>query len=61
MSKESKTYKNFGKKVYIRTYGCQMNEYDSEILAGLLRESHYELTASPGEADLILLNTCYVR
>ncbi|GAH02304.1 unnamed protein product [marine sediment metagenome] len=55
MSKESKTYKNFGKKVYIRTYGCQMNEYDSEILAGLLRESHYELTASPVEAQLVFL------
>jgi len=38
-----------------------MNEYDSEILTGLLKENHYELTASPGEADLILLNTCYVR
>jgi tRNA-2-methylthio-N6-dimethylallyladenosine synthase len=38
-----------------------MNEYDSEVLAGLLKENHYELTESPGEADLILLNTCYVR
>lgn len=61
MPEKLEILENNGRKVYIRTYGCQMNEYDSEILAGLLKENHYELTASPGEADLILLNTCYVR
>ncbi|TKJ47054.1 tRNA (N6-isopentenyl adenosine(37)-C2)-methylthiotransferase MiaB [Candidatus Aerophobetes bacterium Ae_b3a] len=48
-------------KVYIRTYGCQMNEYDSEIMAGLLENSGYHLTDNPAEAGVILLNTCYVR
>ena len=48
-------------KVYIRTYGCQMNEYDSEIMAGLLENSSYGLTDNPEEAGVILLNTCYVR
>jgi tRNA-2-methylthio-N6-dimethylallyladenosine synthase len=42
--------------------GCQMNEYDSEKMADVLRESHgYELTDSPDEADLLLVNTCSIR
>ncbi|GAH93694.1 unnamed protein product [marine sediment metagenome] len=61
MSEESKVYKNSPQKVYIRTYGCQMNEYDSEIMAGLLENSSYRLTDNPEEAGVILLNTCYVR
>ncbi len=49
-------------KLYIKTMGCQMNEYDSEKMADVLRESHgYELTASPAEADLLLVNTCAIR
>lgn len=61
MSKDSKTYKNIGRKVYIKTFGCQMNEYDSEIMAGLLRDNGYYLTDNPEEAKVIVLNTCYVR
>ena len=50
------------RKLYIKTMGCQMNEYDSEKMADVLRESHgYELTASPEQADLLLVNTCSVR
>ena len=50
------------KKLYIKTYGCQMNEYDSEKMADLLRaESGLELASGPEEADVILLNTCSVR
>ena len=42
--------------------GCQMNEYDSEKMADVLRESHgYELTSTPEEADLLLVNTCSIR
>jgi len=48
-------------KVYVRTYGCQMNEYDSEIMAGLLNNSGYHLTDNLEEAKIIILNTCYVR
>jgi len=48
-------------KAYIKTYGCQMNESDSEIIAGLLKKDHYQLTTDLEEADLIILNTCYVR
>ena len=49
-------------KVYIKTHGCQMNEYDSSKMADILRESHgYELTEVEDEADLLLLNTCSVR
>ena len=48
-------------KLHVITYGCQMNEYDSERVAGLLREHRYELTETPAEADLILVNTCAIR
>ena len=48
-------------KVHLITYGCQMNEYDSERVAGLLRERSWELTADEAEADLILVNTCAIR
>src|SRR5438309_2402264 len=48
-------------KLHLITYGCQMNEYDSERVAGLLRESRWELTSDETEADLILVNTCAIR
>jgi tRNA-2-methylthio-N6-dimethylallyladenosine synthase len=48
-------------KLHLITYGCQMNEYDSERVAGLLREQRYELTDDATAADLILLNTCAIR
>ncbi|MDH3415549.1 MAG: tRNA (N6-isopentenyl adenosine(37)-C2)-methylthiotransferase MiaB [Gammaproteobacteria bacterium] len=50
------------KKLYIKTMGCQMNEYDSDKMADVLHESHgYELTSNPDEADLLLVNTCSIR
>ncbi len=50
------------KKLYIKTMGCQMNEYDSDKMADVLRESHgYELTDTPDNADLLLVNTCSIR
>jgi tRNA-2-methylthio-N6-dimethylallyladenosine synthase len=49
-------------KVFIRTFGCQMNEYDSSKMADVLRASHgLEPAASPEEADVLLLNTCSIR
>ncbi len=49
-------------KLHIKTFGCQMNEYDSARLADLLRESHgLEPTEDPAEADVLLLNTCSIR
>jgi len=49
-------------RLYISTFGCQMNEYDSARMADVLRESlGLELTARPDEADVVLLNTCSVR
>jgi len=48
-------------KLHLITYGCQMNEYDSERVAGLLKADHYELCDKPEDADLILLNTCSIR
>ncbi len=49
------------KSVYIETYGCQMNEYDSEIVKSILCENDFELTDNPDTASVILLNTCSVR
>jgi tRNA-2-methylthio-N6-dimethylallyladenosine synthase len=49
-------------KLYIKTHGCQMNDYDSSRMADLLAESHgYDLTANAEEADMLLLNTCSIR
>jgi tRNA-2-methylthio-N6-dimethylallyladenosine synthase len=50
-----------GKHVYIETYGCQMNEHDSERMLRLLEEVFYSETKEAKEADLILINTCSVR
>ncbi|MFC3152145.1 tRNA (N6-isopentenyl adenosine(37)-C2)-methylthiotransferase MiaB [Litoribrevibacter euphylliae] len=50
------------KKLFIKTHGCQMNEYDSSRMADLLGESHeMELTDNENEADVLLLNTCSIR
>lgn len=50
------------RKVYIKTHGCQMNEYDSARMLDLLRESHgATLVDSPEQADVLLLNTCSIR
>jgi len=50
------------KKLFIKTHGCQMNEYDSSRMADMLGESHeMELTDKESEADVILLNTCSIR
>ena len=47
--------------VYIKTYGCQMNERDSEAVAAQLVAKGYTLAPSEATADVILLNTCSVR
>lgn len=49
------------KKVYIRTFGCQMNIRDSEIVCGILKKSGYKIINNPKQADVILFNTCSVR
>ena len=49
------------KRVFIRTYGCQMNVYDSDRMADVLRPLGYALSESPERADLVVLNTCHIR
>jgi tRNA-2-methylthio-N6-dimethylallyladenosine synthase len=49
------------KRVFIRTYGCQMNVYDSDRMADILRPLGYALSAAPDDADLVVLNTCHIR
>jgi tRNA-2-methylthio-N6-dimethylallyladenosine synthase len=61
-SDKSNTAPNKTKKLYIKTHGCQMNEYDSDRLRDLLGSSHgLETTDNPEEADVLLLNTCSIR
>ena len=47
--------------MFIRTYGCQMNVYDSERMAGLLKPLGYGAAERPEDADLVILNTCHIR
>jgi len=49
------------KKVHIKSYGCQMNVYDGQRMADVLGQEGYVETATPDDADLILLNTCHIR
>ncbi len=52
---------NHKKKLYIETYGCQMNFSDSEIIGSVMINNNYELTNKISEADIIFINTCSVR
>jgi tRNA-2-methylthio-N6-dimethylallyladenosine synthase len=61
--KISKEFKGMGegRKFYIRTYGCQMNEHDTEVMAGIFLGLGYEPTDVVEDANVILLNTCAIR
>ena len=48
-------------KYHIETFGCQMNVYDSELVAGLLKKCGYSETKDINQADIIFLNTCAIR
>jgi tRNA-2-methylthio-N6-dimethylallyladenosine synthase len=56
-----KTTSNLPKRVYIKTYGCQMNVYDSRRMAELLAPLGYSRAEMPQDADLVILNTCHIR
>ena len=49
------------KKLYLETYGCQMNVYDSELVASIMRDLEYDLVDQYDEADAIFMNTCAIR
>src|SRR6267154_1194868 len=49
------------RKLYVKSYGCQMNAYDSHRMADLLAPEGYVETTGPEDADLIILNTCHIR
>ena len=52
---------NGAKKLYVKSFGCQMNVYDSQRMADTLAPEGYVETASPDDADLVILNTCHIR
>src|ERR1700722_748225 len=49
------------KKLFIKTYGCQMNVYDSQRMGDVLAPLGYKATDSADDADLVILNTCHIR
>ena len=49
------------KQVYVETYGCQMNVADSEVVLSIMNDNGFGITQSPGDADVIFVNTCSVR
>lgn len=61
MTKSAESNKADAKKYVLRTYGCQMNEHDSERIAGMLEADGYESTTDELEADVVVLNTCCIR
>ncbi|MFT5170363.1 MAG: tRNA-2-methylthio-N6-dimethylallyladenosine synthase [Candidatus Marinamargulisbacteria bacterium] len=50
-----------GKNVFIETYGCQMNEYDTELIKTILKKDDFAIVGNENEADVIMLNTCSIR
>lgn len=58
---ERKTANTNGRKVYIESYGCQMNFSDSEIVASILEKEGYQTTRLMEEAEIVFLNTCSIR
>ena len=61
MSSLIEKIRNNGKSYFIQTFGCQMNEHDSETIAGMLEEMGYVESPSRDTADIIVMNTCSVR
>jgi len=49
------------KKIFLETYGCQMNEYDSELIRSILKKENFEFVADEFKADIVMLNTCAIR
>ena len=49
------------KKIYIKTYGCQMNVYDSDRMSDLMKSIGYENVDSPENANMVIINTCHIR
>ncbi|MBC7104122.1 MAG: tRNA (N6-isopentenyl adenosine(37)-C2)-methylthiotransferase MiaB, partial [Parvibaculum sp.] len=49
------------KKIFVKTYGCQMNVYDSARMVDVMAPSGYTEVDTPEEADIVILNTCHIR
>jgi tRNA-2-methylthio-N6-dimethylallyladenosine synthase len=60
-SSDAATLQSAARKLYVETYGCQMNVNDSEIVKGVMHNNGYAMTDKPDDADVILLNTCAIR
>ena len=56
-----KNKNNLNKAIFIETYGCQMNEADTEIIKSILSKANYSFVPEENDADIIMLNTCAIR
>lgn len=61
MTQQNTAIKQPNKKLYIKTWGCQMNVYDSNRMADILSPFGYKTVDSPADADMVILNTCHIR
>ena len=61
MISKPKAFKDNPPRVYIKTFGCQMNKLDTELSIGSLSKKGYSFAVDEKDADIILLNTCSVR
>ena len=61
MKQENQNSKGQNKKLFIKTWGCQMNVYDSNRMADILSGLGYQPVLEPDDADMIILNTCHIR
>ena len=61
LMQDTKTTNATAKKLFVRTYGCQMNVYDSDRMADLLRPIGYRICDQPEDADMVIMNTCHIR
>ena len=59
--REARTPRRIGESYFIRTFGCQMNEHDSEKIAGLLEEDGMRRAEQASDADVVVINTCTIR
>jgi len=54
-------YRMNSKRAYFKSFGCQMNAFDTEVIASLLTEKGFTITSDPEKADVIIVNTCSIR
>src|SRR5438093_11287658 len=58
---QQKSQSQLPQKIFVETYGCQMNEYDTELIRAILTKENFSFVNAESDADVVMLNTCSVR